>query len=50
MRTINLKYVNNNNSFKYLIFISLHYYELTNNKERTKLLDQYLHKIYLFDY
>lgn len=41
MKTINPK-CTNENSFKYSILISLHYYELTNHKERTNQLNKYI--------
>ena len=43
MRTINPK-CTNNESFKYSILISLHYYELNNHKERINQLKPYLNK------
>ena len=43
MRSINPK-CSNEDSFKYSILISLHYYDLKVHKERTKQLDKYLNK------
>ena len=43
MRTINPQ-CTNNNSFKYSILISLHYYELNNHPERINQLNKYLNK------
>ena len=43
MRAINPK-CTNNESFKYSILISLHYYELNNHKERINQLNRYLNK------
>ena len=43
MRTTNPK-CTNNNSFKYSILISLHYYELNNHPERINQLNKYLNK------
>ena len=40
MRAINPK-CTNNESFKYSILISLHYYELNNHKERINQLNPY---------
>ena len=48
MRTINPK-CTNEDSFKYSILISLHYYELNNYKERINQLKKYLNK-YGFTY
>ena len=41
MKTINPKCANED-SFKYSILISLHYYELTNQKERANQLNKYI--------
>ena len=41
MRTINPK-CTDNDSFKYLIIISLHYYGLNTHKERIKQLNKYI--------
>ena len=41
MRTINPK-CTNNDSFKYSILISLHYYDLYNHKERINQLNKYI--------
>ena len=46
MRSINPK-CTNNDSFKYSILISLHYYELKHHSERIKQLKPYLNK-YIF--
>ena len=43
MRTINPK-CTNEDSFKYSILISLHYYELINHLERINQLNKYIHK------
>ena len=43
MRTINLK-CTNDNSFKYSILVSLHYYKLNNHPERINQLNKYLSK------
>ena len=43
MRTINLK-CTNDNSFKYSILVSLHYYKLNNYPERINQLNKYLSK------
>ena len=43
MRTINLK-CTNDNSFKYSILASLHYYKLNNHPERINQLNKYLSK------
>ena len=43
MRTINPK-CTNENSFKYSILISLHYYELNNHPERITQLKKYISK------
>ena len=43
MRTINSK-CTNKDSFKCLILISLHYYELNNHKERVNQLNKYISK------
>ena len=43
MRTINPK-CTNENSFKYSILISLHYYDLNKHKERISQLNLYLNK------
>ena len=43
MRAINPKYTNEN-SFKYSILFSLHYYELNNHPERINQLNKYMHK------
>ena len=46
MKQIQMKATNpkstNENSFKYSILISLHYYDLKSHKERTKQLDKYI--------
>ena len=41
MKTINPK-CTSNDSFKYSILISLHYYDLCNHKERTNQLNKYI--------
>ena len=41
MKTINPK-CRNEDSFKYSILISLHYYDLKSHKERTNQLDKYI--------
>ena len=41
MKTINPE-CTNEESFKYSILISLHYYDLKSHKERTNLLDKYI--------
>ena len=41
MKTINPK-CTDNDSFKYSILISLHYYDLNTHKERTNQLDKYI--------
>ena len=41
MRKINPK-LNNNNSFKYSILISLHYYNIPDHREKTTKLDAYV--------
>ena len=41
MRTINPK-CTNDDSFKYSILISLHYYDLYNHKERINQLNKYI--------
>ena len=46
MRTINPK-CRSNNSIKYSILISLHYYELNSYKERINQLNKYINK-YMF--
>ena len=46
MRTINPK-CTNNESFKYSILISLHYYELKHHPERINQLNKYINK-YIF--
>ena len=43
MRTINLK-CTKEDSFKYSILISLHYYDLNNHKERINQLNKYINK------
>ena len=43
MRTINPK-CTNEDSFKYSILISLHYYDLNNHKERISQLNKYINK------
>lgn len=43
MRTVNPK-CTNDNSFKYSILISKHYYELNDYPERTNQLNKYMHK------
>ena len=43
MWTINRK-CTNEDSFKYSILISLHYYESNNHKERINQLNKYIHK------
>ena len=43
MRTINPK-CTNEDSFKYSILISLHYYDLNNHKERINQLNKYISK------
>ena len=43
MRTINPK-CTNEDSFKYSILVSLHYYELNNHRERINQLNKYIHK------
>ena len=43
MRKINPK-SNNNNSFKYSILISLHYYNIPDHREKTTKLDAYVNK------
>ena len=43
MRSINPK-CTNNESFKYSILISLHYYELNNHPERINQLKKYIHR------
>ena len=43
MRTINPKCAKEN-SFKYSILISLHYYDLDNHKERINQLNRYINK------
>ena len=43
MRTINPK-CTNEDSFKYSILFSLHYYELNNHPERINQLNKYIHK------
>ena len=46
MRSINPK-CTNNESFKYSILISLHYYDLNNHPERINKLNKYINK-YIF--
>ena len=43
MRTLNPK-CTNEDSFKYSILVSLHYYELNNHRERINQLNKYIHK------
>ena len=43
MKSINPK-CTNENSFKYTILISLHYYDLNTHKERTNQLNKYSYK------
>ena len=43
MRTINPK-CTNEDSFKYSILISLHYYDLSEHKERINQLNKYIDK------
>ena len=41
MKTINPRCMNDD-SFKYSIIVSLHYYDLNTNKERTNQLNKYI--------
>ena len=43
MRQINIK-SSNGDTFKYSILLSLHYYDINRNPERTAKLDKYAHK------
>ena len=49
MKSINPK-CTNENSFKYTVLISLHYYDLNTHKERTNQLNKYSNKYSYFIY